>query len=119
MHGHRPGGREPCGCCRAPCCCWAGACYATVLLCNAWLISLAATAPPAPVSLSSCCIFSYSHWGDASMQERARGYKKKNFIQAKYDFIDEMFKWSGSATPEKVSRGGGSVDPGVLARCAI
>lgn len=75
--------------------------------------------PPAPVSLSSCCIFSYSHWGDASMQERARGYKKKNFIQAKYDFIDEMFKWSGSATPEKVSRGGGSVDPGVLARCAF
>jgi len=36
------------------------------------------------------------------LQERARGYKKKNFIQAKYDFIDEMFNWSGSATPEKV-----------------
>ncbi|KAI7837904.1 hypothetical protein COHA_008285 [Chlorella ohadii] len=42
------------------------------------------------------------HLGYYTEEERARGYKKKNFIQAKYDFIDEMFNWSGSATPEKV-----------------
>jgi hypothetical protein len=29
-------------------------------------------------------------------QERQRGYKKKDFIQAKYDFVEEMLKWSGA-----------------------
>ena len=36
-------------------------------------------------------------------QERRRGYKKKSFIQAKYDFIDEMLRWSGAeGTPARV-----------------
>lgn len=36
------------------------------------------------------------HLGYYSDAERAAGYKKKDFIQAKYDFIDEMLKWSGA-----------------------
>lgn len=39
------------------------------------------------------------HYSDA---ERKAGYKRKNFIQAKYDFVDEMFNFSGSPTPQKV-----------------
>jgi len=39
------------------------------------------------------------HLGYYSAEERARGYKKKNFIQAKYDFIDEMLRFSGAAAP--------------------
>jgi len=33
------------------------------------------------------------HLGYYSDEERAEGYKKKDFKQAKYDFIDEMFHW--------------------------
>lgn len=36
------------------------------------------------------------HLGYYNEAERAAGYKKKNFIQAKYDFIDEQLKWSGA-----------------------
>lgn len=35
------------------------------------------------------------HLGHYTPEERRVGYKKKNFIQAKYDFIDEMFSWAG------------------------
>lgn len=35
------------------------------------------------------------HLGYYNEQEMAAGYKKKNFIQAKYDFIDEMMKLGG------------------------
>lgn len=35
------------------------------------------------------------HLGYYNDQEMAAGYKKKNFIQAKYDFIDEMMKLGG------------------------
>jgi len=33
------------------------------------------------------------HLGYYNEAERESGYKKKNFIKAKYDFIDEMAKW--------------------------
>jgi MPBQ/MSBQ methyltransferase len=35
------------------------------------------------------------HLGYYNDEEMAEGYKKKNFIQAKYDFIDEMMKFGG------------------------
>lgn len=35
------------------------------------------------------------HLGYYSEEEMAAGYKKKNFIQAKYDFVDEMMKLGG------------------------
>lgn len=35
------------------------------------------------------------HLGYYSDDEMTNGYKKKNFIQAKYDFIDEMMKFGG------------------------
>jgi len=35
------------------------------------------------------------HLGYYSPEEMEKGYKKKNFIQAKYDFIDEMMKFGG------------------------
>lgn len=35
------------------------------------------------------------HLGYYSDEELEQGYKKKNFIQAKYDFIDEMMKFGG------------------------
>lgn len=36
------------------------------------------------------------HLGVYSEAERAAGYTKKNFKQAKYDFIDEMLRFSGA-----------------------
>jgi MPBQ/MSBQ methyltransferase len=46
------------------------------------------------------------HLGWYSPQEMKEGYKKKNFIQAKYDFIDRMMAFSGlnglEAPPAKV-----------------
>eukprot|EP00607_Mallomonas_marina_P010434 CAMPEP_0182424380 /NCGR_PEP_ID=MMETSP1167-20130531/10604_1 /TAXON_ID=2988 /ORGANISM="Mallomonas Sp, Strain CCMP3275" /LENGTH=330 /DNA_ID=CAMNT_0024604173 /DNA_START=288 /DNA_END=1280 /DNA_ORIENTATION=- len=45
------------------------------------------------------------HLGHYNDEERARGYKKKNFIQAKYDFIDRMMEFgkvSKQMKPEKV-----------------
>jgi len=35
------------------------------------------------------------HLGYYTKEEMAKGYKKKNFIQAKYDFVDEMMKLGG------------------------
>ena len=35
-------------------------------------------------------------------EERQRGYKKKNFKQAKLDFVDQMLKWSGAQSPSTV-----------------
>jgi MPBQ/MSBQ methyltransferase len=35
------------------------------------------------------------HLGYYNEEEMAAGYKKKNFIQAKYDFVDEMMKLGG------------------------
>ena len=35
------------------------------------------------------------HLGYYNDEEMSSGYKKKNFIQAKYDFIDEMMKFGG------------------------
>ena len=44
------------------------------------------------------------HLGYYNDEEMKKGYLKKNFIQAKYDFIDEMAKWGEIADlkPEKV-----------------
>jgi len=44
------------------------------------------------------------HLGYYNEAERESGYKKKNFIKAKYDFIDEMAKWGKIDTlkPPKV-----------------
>lgn len=42
------------------------------------------------------------HLGYYSEEERAKGYKKKGFIEAKYDFIEEMFKWSGAKDPKTI-----------------
>lgn len=39
------------------------------------------------------------HLGYYNKEEMEKGYKKKNFIQAKYDFVDEMMKLGG-ITPE-------------------
>lgn len=35
-------------------------------------------------------------------EERRQGYKKKNFKQAKLDFVDQMLKWSGAKNPSSV-----------------
>jgi len=42
------------------------------------------------------------HLGYYSHKERAAGYKKKDFVEAKKDFVYEMLKWSGC--PEKPTR---------------
>ena len=34
--------------------------------------------------------------------ERQKGYKRKDFKQAKLDFVDEMLKWSGAKSPSRV-----------------
>jgi len=35
-------------------------------------------------------------------EERQKGYKKKDFKQAKLDFVDQMLKWSGAKSPSRV-----------------
>jgi MPBQ/MSBQ methyltransferase len=35
------------------------------------------------------------HLGYYTEEERARGYLRKDFIQAKYDFVDRMMEWGG------------------------
>ena len=35
-------------------------------------------------------------------EERKAGYKKKDFKQAKFDFVDEMYKWSGAQDPKSM-----------------
>lgn len=42
------------------------------------------------------------HLGFYTEDERRKGYKTKNFIQAKYDFVDEMLRWSGASGPQRV-----------------
>ncbi|CAL5227341.1 g10286 [Coccomyxa viridis] len=42
------------------------------------------------------------HLGYYTEEERARGYKKKDFKQAKFDFVDEMLRWSGATSPSRV-----------------
>ena len=42
------------------------------------------------------------HLGYYSEEERARGYKKKDFKQAKLDFVDEMLAWSGARQPQRI-----------------
>lgn len=42
------------------------------------------------------------HLGYYTEAERAKGYKKKNFKQAKFDFVDEMLRWSGATSPARV-----------------
>ena len=44
------------------------------------------------------------HLGYYNKEERDKGYLRKNFIQAKYDFIDEMADWGeiSKLKPEKV-----------------
>ncbi|KAI3432388.1 hypothetical protein D9Q98_003944 [Chlorella vulgaris] len=37
------------------------------------------------------------HLGYYTEEERKIGYKKKGFIQAKYDFVEQMLQWSGGA----------------------
>ncbi len=40
--------------------------------------------------------------GYYSAEERARGYKKKDFKKAKFDFVDEMLHWSGAQQPQRI-----------------
>ena len=42
------------------------------------------------------------HLGYYNDEERAKGYKKKDFIQAKYDFIDEMMKFGKIGSPKTI-----------------
>ena len=42
------------------------------------------------------------HLGYYTEEERARGYKKKDFKQAKFDFVDEMLRWSGATSPARI-----------------
>ena len=49
----------------------------------------------ASASFNGLCI-------DYTENERQRGYRKKDFKQAKLDFVDQMLKWSGATSPSKV-----------------
>ncbi|GLC52876.1 hypothetical protein PLESTB_000683600 [Pleodorina starrii] len=42
------------------------------------------------------------HLGYYSDEELERGYLKKDFKQAKFDFVDEMLKFSGAQGPKKI-----------------
>lgn len=42
------------------------------------------------------------HLGYYSAEERAAGYKKKDFKQAKYDFVAEMLAWTGVKQPKRI-----------------
>ncbi|DBA96041.1 TPA: hypothetical protein ACH3X1_001542 [Trebouxia sp. C0004] len=42
------------------------------------------------------------HLGYYTEEERQEGYKKKDFKQAKLDFVDQMLKWSGAKSPSRV-----------------
>jgi len=42
------------------------------------------------------------HLGYYTEEERKRGYKKKDFKAAKFDFCDEMLKWAGATAPTRV-----------------
>lgn len=48
---------------------------------------------------------SRSHFGlpfGHAEEERKAGYKKKDFKQAKFDFVDEMYKWSRAEDPKSM-----------------
>lgn len=42
------------------------------------------------------------HLGYYTKEEREVGYKKKSFIGAKYDFVEQMLQWSGAQSPAKI-----------------
>jgi len=42
------------------------------------------------------------HLGYYTDAERAAGYTNKDFKQAKYDFVDEMFRFSRSTSPKSM-----------------
>ena len=42
------------------------------------------------------------HLGYYTEAERAAGYKRKNFKQAKRDFVDQMLQFSHAASPKKI-----------------
>jgi len=49
------------------------------------------------------CISTYvSQQACYAEEERQKGYKKKDFKQAKLDFVDQMLKWSGAKSPSRV-----------------
>lgn len=48
-------------------------------------------------SVRLACIYFHS-----AEEERRKGYKKKNFKQAKLDFVDQMLDWSGARSPASV-----------------
>ncbi len=98
-----------------PAACWCSRhSHATATLCTAYrpfslLAMPAATFPHSvppitrPASSTAADYWGeHIHLGYYNDEERRRGYKKKNFIQAKYDFVEEMLKWSGAAAPQKV-----------------
>jgi len=42
------------------------------------------------------------HLGYYNEEELKRGWKKKDFKEAKYDFVEEMLKWSGAKQPKNI-----------------
>lgn len=52
------------------------------------------------------------HLGYYSPEEMKKGYKKKNFIQAKYDFIDEMMAFGNIRPADYVESGAKVLDVG-------
>ncbi len=60
------------------------------------------------LTIRRCLIGAYSHISCSLVRryytdaERAIGYKKKDFIQAKYDFIDQMAAFGKIGTPKTV-----------------
>lgn len=42
------------------------------------------------------------HLGYYTEEERRKGYKKKDFKQAKLDFVDQMLSWSSANSPSRV-----------------
>ena len=42
------------------------------------------------------------HLGYYTAEERAAGYKRKDFKRAKIDFVDEMLRWSGAERPARI-----------------
>ena len=63
------------------------------------------------------------HLGYYTDAERAAGYTKKDFKQAKFDFCDEMFRFSGSDKPTSMldvgcGFGGSSRSMGRTAACS-
>ena len=70
------------------------------LLAAAWGWYIHMPPPPPPPTHTACppCCCSHS----AAGQERAAGYTRKSFKQAKFDFVDEMLAWSGAKSPPTI-----------------